>query len=50
MEFVGSQGRETGDGASAEGKKGDAAAQCVHESSLDDAQGLSLVLRETIRL
>ncbi|MNT49922.1 hypothetical protein D3C72_1868060 [compost metagenome] len=33
MKLVGSQGREAGDGANAQGEKGGAAAECVHESS-----------------
>jgi hypothetical protein len=40
MKLVGGQGREAGDGANAEGKKGGAAAERVHENSLGDAQGL----------
>jgi hypothetical protein len=49
MKLVG-QGRKAGDGANAEGKKGGAAAERVHENSLDDAQGLGPSLLETIRL
>ncbi|CAI8999062.1 hypothetical protein EMIT0P44_80132 [Pseudomonas sp. IT-P44] len=50
MQLVGGHGREAGDGANAEGEKGGAAAESVHENSLDGAQGLGPSLRETIRL
>jgi hypothetical protein len=50
MKLVGRQGREAGDRANAQGEKGGAAAECVHESSLGDAQGCVPGLRETIRL
>jgi hypothetical protein len=40
MKFIGGHGREAGNGAGTEGKKGGAAAETVHENSLGDAQGL----------
>jgi hypothetical protein len=50
MQLVGGEGREAGEGAGTQGEEGGAAAQCVHESSLGDAQVSGPSLRETIRL
>ncbi len=50
MKLVGGQGRKAGDGADAQGEEGGAAAECVHEGSLDGCAGVGSALRETIRL
>ncbi|GLH18940.1 hypothetical protein BR1R3_16810 [Pseudomonas atacamensis] len=46
MQLIGGQRREAGDAADGQGEEGGAAAKCVHEGSLNEAQVMGRGLRE----